>query len=112
MSEDTRTSPEPAAPSGQDEVVTPPLPESRDLHRALRIYVTGRSRFWTADEKREAAGEKPPASERDITAIADRDRGAGKQVPVPESLQFHRAVGTWRDDVPGGRRRPSGSRID
>jgi hypothetical protein len=112
MPDDTRTSPEPAVPSGQEAAVTPPLPNTRDLHRALRIYVAGRSRFWTADEKREAAGEKPAASERNITAIADRERGAGNRVAVPETLQFHRAVGKWRDDVPGGRRRSFGSRID
>lgn len=112
MPEDTMTSPEQASPSGPEAGFTPPLPESRDLHRALRIYVAGRTRFWTAEEKREAAGERQPTSEPDVSQIADRAFPVGNRVPVPETLQFHRAVGTWRDDIPGGRRGPSGSRID
>ncbi len=112
MPDDTMMSPEPAAPSGAKQIVTPPLPEGRDLRRALRIYVAGRTRFWTAGEKREAAGEQESRAQHGIASAADPERGAGSSVTVPETLQFDRAVGTWRDGVPGGRRRPSGSRID
>jgi hypothetical protein len=91
---------------------TVPLPGGRDLRRALRIYVAGRNRFWTAEEKRTAAGEKNSPSGSDGEGTADIERGTRIGVPVPETLQFHRAAGTWRDGVPGGRRRPAGSRID
>jgi len=92
--------------------VTTPLPEGRDLRRALRIYVAGRTRFWTADEKRSAAGDSATPSEPDGSGTGEAEHGARVGVPVPETLQFHRAAGTWRDGIPGGRRRPSGSRID
>jgi hypothetical protein len=94
----------------QDETV--PLPGGRDLRQALRIYVAGRNRFWTAEEKRTAAGEREPPFKSGGNVTSGIEGGARIGVPVPETLQFHRAAGTWRDGVPGGRRRPSGSRID
>ena len=48
----------------------------------------------------------------DSSVIAESERDARVGVPVPETLQFHRAAGIWRSGVPGERRRPSGSRID
>ena len=82
-----------------------PLPGGRDLNRALRIYVAGRSRAWTADEKREAAGGevRRGSAGRVPTAGVKAETRIG--VPVPESLQFHRGPGTWRGEMPGGRRR-------
>lgn len=114
MSEHTMTPAEREVPSGPEEDITPPLPRTRDLHRALRIYVAGRTRFWTADEKRAAADERQPTGEPEVSELVAPDDRPGSRVPVPvpETLQFHRAVGTWRDEIPGGRRRPSGSRID
>ncbi len=89
-----------------------PLPVKRDCRQALRIYVAGRNRFWTADEKRAAGGVNVSPYESGAVGPTDTEPRSAVGVPVPETLQFHRAVGTWRDEVPGGRRRPSGSRID
>ena len=85
-----------------------PLPGGRDLNKALRIYVTGRNRAWTADEKREAAGGDARRGKpvRAPTAGVEGEERTG--VPVPESLQFHRGPGTWRGEMPGGRRRRRG----
>jgi len=87
-----------------------PLPGGRDLKKALRIYISGRNRAWTADEKREAAGSDTPRelSHRDPTAELEPETRIG--VPVPDSLQFHRGPGTWRGEMPGGRRRQRGRR--
>jgi hypothetical protein len=112
MHDETATPAGQSASSRSERAEALPLPGGRDVRRALRIYVAGRSRFWSADEKRAAAGEGPAPSEPDSSEIADSERDARVRVPVPETLQFHRAAGTWRDGVPGGRRRPSGSRID
>ena len=89
-----------------------PLPVRRDFRQALRIYVAGRTRFWTADEKRAAGGVNVSPYESGEGGTTETEPRAAVGVPVPETLQFHRAVGTWRDEIPGGRRRPSGSRID
>ena len=87
-----------------------PLPGGRDLSKALRIYVAGRNRAWTADEKREAAGggaRRGPAGRVPAESVEQETRIG---VPVPESLQFHRGPGTWRGAMPGGRRRQRGPR--
>lgn len=89
-----------------------PLPARRDFRQALRIYVAGRNRFWTADEKRVAAGESGSSTEVGVGGMTDGEPRAGVAVPVPETLQFHRAAGTWRDEVPGGRGHRARSRSD
>jgi hypothetical protein len=80
-----------------------PLPAKSDFRQALRIYVAGRNRFWTADEKRVAAGGPGTSTKPDVGGMTEAEPRAGVAVPVPETLQFHRAAGTWRDEVPGGR---------
>jgi hypothetical protein len=91
-----------------------PLPGGRDLNRALRIYVAGRNRAWTADEKREAAGgdvrRGPAVTGPTADPDADPDAETRTGVPVPDSLQFHRGPGTWRGEMPGGRRLRRGPR--
>jgi hypothetical protein len=84
--------------------VNVPLPGQRDLKKALRIYVAGRNRAWTADEMRAAAGDEVLALA--VDAESEHAEGAILQVgvPVPESLRFHRGPGTWRPEIPGGRR--------
>ena len=89
-----------------------PLPARRDFRQALRIYVAGRNRFWTADEKRVAAGESGSSTEVGVGGMTGGEPRAGVAVPVPETLQFHRAAGTWRDEVPGGRGHRARSRSD
>jgi hypothetical protein len=84
--------------------VNVPLPDQRDLKKALRIYVSGRNRAWTAEEKRSAAGDDvPPAA---VASGSSTTGGAEPQVgvPVPDSLQFHRGPIRWRGEIPGGRR--------
>jgi hypothetical protein len=44
--------------------------------------------------------------------MTEAEPRAGVAVPVPETLQFHRAAGTWRDEVPGGRGYRARSRTD
>ena len=112
MQDETRTPPETEASTGADRTVFTPLPGGRDHRRALRVYVAGRNRFWTADEKRSAAEELETPSRPRGDGSADIEQLVRSGVAVPGTLQFHRAAGTWRDEVPGGRRRPPGSRID
>ena len=89
-----------------------PLPVKSDFRQALRIYVAGRNRFWTADEKRLAAGESGSSTEVGEGGMTASEPRAGVAVPVPDTLQFHRAAGTWRDEVPGGRGHRARSRSD
>ncbi len=77
------------------------LPGGRDLGRALRIYVAGRNRFWTADEKRQAAERPRSGRAAEVEAGPTGREPARASVPVPETLDFHRAAGIWRDDLPG-----------
>jgi hypothetical protein len=81
-----------------------PLPGQRDLKKALRIYVAGRNRAWTVDEKRAAAGTEVLFAAPDADPAGTEDRETQIGVAVPETLQFHRGPGTWRGEIPGGRR--------
>jgi hypothetical protein len=87
--------------------VNVPLPGQRDLKKALRIYVAGRNRAWTADEKRAAAGDEIRAVAFDAEPADAEETMPQAGVPVPESLRFHRGPGTWRPEIPGGRRNPT-----
>jgi hypothetical protein len=89
-----------------------PLPGGRDLNKALRIYIAGRNRVWTADEKREAAGSEAPRQPTGQESTPSVEAEVRIGVPVPDSLQFHRGPGTWRGEMPGGRRRQRGRRAD
>ncbi len=80
-----------------------PLPAQRDLKKALRIYVAGRNRAWTADEKRSAAGDDVELAAADTGSAATGAAEPHVGVPVPESLQFHRGPISWRGEIPGGR---------
>jgi len=89
----------------------PPLPRRIDLEHALQVYVAGRNRMWTEDEKRSAAaaGDRrsgEPAADPSSAAVAPSADPPRAGVRVPERLAFHRSAGTWRNAVPGGRRRP------
>jgi hypothetical protein len=89
----------------------PALPRRIDLEHAFQVYVAGRNRMWTEDEKRSAAaaGERRagvPASDTSSAAVVPSADPSRAGVRVPERLAFHRSAGTWRNAVPGGRRRP------
>jgi hypothetical protein len=89
-----------------------PVPGERDLKKALRIYVAGRNRAWTADEKRQAAGADDRRTDR-FAGIAFAEEGESRiGVPVPETLQFHRGPLRWRGDTAAGTRRGRGPRED
>ncbi len=88
-----------------------PLPGRIDLEHAFQVYVAGRNRMWTEEEKRSAAAAggprtgAPPA-DGPPSAAAEPEAAPRAGVAVPERLVFHRSAGTWRNAVPGGRRRP------
>lgn len=86
------------------------LPRRIDLDHALQVYVAGRSRNWTEDEKRTAAarGKRIAAASPEVPEAGDAPRAAAPRagVRVPERLAFHRSAGTWRVAVPGGLPRP------
>lgn len=89
----------------------PPLPRRIDLEHAFRVYVAGRNRMWTEDQKRSAAvaaesGASGPVEDGPPAALAPSAARPHAGVPVPERLAYHRSAGTWRNLVPGGRRRP------
>jgi hypothetical protein len=70
----------------------------RDWRRALDIYVAGRNRALSVEQK--LAASDPGAQSADLsisfgTAPADPTFG----VSVPETLEFYRNAGTWRDRV-------------
>lgn len=103
-------------------------PEAHDWRRALRAYVGGHDRGWSADRKhREAAEEGPGASEpareeasdrveapgvasraarEEATARAGHGTRFGVGVPDRESFSFHRSASTWRDRLPAAERLP------
>jgi hypothetical protein len=84
--------------------VNVPLPGPRDPKKALRIYVAGRNRAWTAEEKRAAAGDDVAIGTTGPKPGGTEGREPRIEVPVPTELQFHRGPGTWRGEIPGGRR--------
>lgn len=85
-------------------------PEARDWRRALRAYVDGHDRGWSADRKhREAAEEVSGASEparEEAPARTGRGTRYGVDVPDRESFSFHRSASTWRDRLPAAERLP------
>lgn len=70
----------------------------RDWRRALDIYVAGRNRALSLEQKLAAsdlgaqAGDLPSSS-------GTAPGGPTFGVSVPETLEFYRNAGTWRDRV-------------
>lgn len=91
-------------PSPREPYGRRPLPARTDWRRALDVYVAGRSRALTADEKRSFAGgarsrEAEPESEVRVRRATGRPEAA-YGVSVPRVLDFYRNAGTWRDSLP------------
>lgn len=88
----------PAEPHGRR-----PLPGRSDWRRALGIYVSGRSRALTLDEKRRLGGG---STDGDEGAPSTARNGATRPsrtvygVAVPRVFDFYRNAGTWRDGLP------------
>lgn len=87
-----------------------------DWRRAMRAYVTGHDRGWSADRKHlEAgrAGDEGPggggaSDEREPRRDAAAARGIrfGVEVPNREDFSFHRGASIWRDRLPASDRLP------
>lgn len=79
-----------------------------DWRRALDIYVTGRNRALSTDEKRRAAG--PGMSEATDTATSGTTTSGTSTfgVSVPQTLEYYRNAGTWRDRIETSRKREAG----
>ena len=87
-----------------------PLPRSTDWRNALNVYVAGRSRALTFEEKRgiASAAVPPPqpataparasATDPEPSAVAEPKFG----VPIPDVLAYHRNASTWRNRLPEG----------
>ncbi|MDX1624770.1 MAG: hypothetical protein R3199_12415 [Gemmatimonadota bacterium] len=85
-----------------------------DWRRAMRAYVAGHDRGWSADRKYREAGESEERGERVAEREAEREgEGApsdrirfGVGVPDREDFSFHRGASTWRDRLPRSERLP------
>lgn len=70
-----------------------------DWRRALDVYVAGRNRFLTAEEKVDMTtpGSSGVRLRRGASTAEPRDYG----VDVPAELDFYRNASTWRSGLPG-----------
>ena len=77
-----------------------PLPARSDWRRALDVYVAGRSRAITHEQKRSIAASDE-AAPREATGDVDIPPTPRFGVSVPAQLDFYRNAGTWRDRLSG-----------
>jgi len=92
----TDTDPRPREPFGRR-----PLPARSDWRRALDIYVAGRSRALTHDEKRGLGGATDVEGDATMgRAGATRPSKPMYGVGVPPVFDFYRSASTWRDRLP------------
>lgn len=78
-----------------------PLPARSDWREALGIYVAGRSRALTLDEKRRLGGGADGEDDAATTHTGSaRPSKTAYGVSVPPVLDFYRNASTWRDGVP------------
>lgn len=84
-------------------MVAPPITRI-DVRKAIDVYRAGRSRNLPLAEKvRRAAREVEPAVPGfEPPSEAERRPLPCYGVPVPETLDFHRGAGTWRDRIAFG----------
>lgn len=79
-----------------------PLPTRSDWRKALDVYVAGRSYVLDAEEKRRLAEQPAPAREGARRSGVARPGGEPTRVKVPETLEFFRNAGTWRNRLTAG----------
>ena len=89
--------PTPRGPHGRR-----PLPMRSDWRKALDIYVAARSRVLDADEKRHLAKQTPHARGGARRTGDARPSATPSRVKVPETLEYFRNAGTWRNRLPAG----------
>lgn len=93
-----------------------------DWRRAVRAYVSGHDRGWSADRKYREAAEEPTGGERERSPSVDasasgedeaRTQGGtgpavrfGVGIPDRDRFSFHRSASTWRDRLPASDRLP------
>ena len=78
-----------------------PLPARSDWRRALGVYVSGRSRALTLDEKRRlGGGSGKEGDEATSRGGATRPSTAVYGVAVPRVFDFYRSASTWREGLP------------
>ncbi len=79
-----------------------------EWRRALHIYVSGRNRALTVDEKRDAAG----AGTEDAGATSGSGLTTNDSpliaISVPRTLEYYRNAGTWRNRIEDARQRKAG----
>ncbi|MGI9039276.1 MAG: hypothetical protein ACR2GQ_10480 [Gemmatimonadota bacterium] len=91
--------PDPEGPHGMR-----PLPARADWRAAFDVYVAGRNRALTLDEKRRMASRGQTASREAVSPHTEAVEPGGPSygVGVPEKLDYYRNAGTWRNQLPGG----------
>ncbi|MFQ5530843.1 MAG: hypothetical protein ACE5FP_10925, partial [Gemmatimonadota bacterium] len=72
-----------------------------DWRLALDIYVAGRNRVLSTEQKRQVAGADVDGTARPRPSGATRASVPAFGVPIPETLQYYRNAGTWRDRIDG-----------
>lgn len=78
-----------------------PLPARSDWRKALGVYVAGRSRALTLDEKRHlGSGANGEGDEETTRSGTTRPSKAVYGVDVPPVFDFYRNASTWRNGLP------------
>lgn len=85
-------------------------PGGTDWRRAMRAYVRGHDRGWSADRKYSEAAEEPARTSRPEQGEEDSrpERATHRGVAIPDraGFSFHRAASIWRDRLPASERLP------
>ncbi len=70
-----------------------------DWRRALDIYVTGRNRALTVEEKRNAVGHESSTADAPNHSGSTLSGPSPLGISVPRTLEYFRNAGTWRDRI-------------
>lgn len=78
-----------------------PLPAPSDWRKALDVYVAGKSRALTNDEKRRLGGRADAEGDAAMTrAGSTRPSKVVYGVGVPPVFDYYRNASTWRNRLP------------
>ncbi len=70
-----------------------------DWRRALDIYVAGRNRALTVDEKRNAVANDSSTADAFDHSGSTLNGPSPLGISVPRTLEYFRNAGTWRDRI-------------